>query len=411
MSSLPMHRSSGVQLHITSLPSARLGDDAYAFVDWLHDAGQSFWQVLPLGPPDRGGSPYRARSAFACWAELLERPDAPVSVGEEDDFRERQSYWIEDWGPAAGGREAVLDQVRFEREWLALRSYAADAGVRVIGDLPLYVAPGSVDHIRHPQLFAAGLVAGAPPDEQALEGQLWGNPVYDWPQMRREGYRWWIERIRRAMELFDVIRLDHFRGLVACWAIPEGDTRASSGRWRRGPLAAPLLAAREQLGPMPLIAADLGLRTAPVERLRARVELPGMAEMQLLCGSEDGEEDPFANASCDRVLYTATHNQDTLLGWWAGMSESVRRVMTSALTRRRLPTRDPVGALLQLALGTPAPLVMTQAQDLLGLPSSARMNVPGRAAGNWSWRLTHGALGPAHAQRLRGATAQAGRLP
>ena len=156
-------RSSGVQLHVTSLPSGRLDRDAYAFVDWLAAAGQSFWQVLPLGPPDGYGSPYRSRSAFACSPALLADPGAPVCAGEEDDLLERERFWIGDWAAFAGGRRAIADQVRFAREWERLRAYAAGAGVRLFGDLPLYIAAGSADHRAHPELFQRGRVAGAPP--------------------------------------------------------------------------------------------------------------------------------------------------------------------------------------------------------------------------------------------------------
>ena len=171
-------RSSGVQLHVTSLPEGRIGRGAYALVDWLAAAGQSWWQVLPLGPPDRYHSPYKARSAFAAWPGLLENPRARVAASERADFLDRNAYWIEDWARFAG-RDAVDDQVRFEREWGALRRYAADRGVGVVGDVAIYVAPQSADHRAHPELFADGFVAGAPPDAYARTGQLWGNPLYD----------------------------------------------------------------------------------------------------------------------------------------------------------------------------------------------------------------------------------------
>jgi 4-alpha-glucanotransferase len=404
-------RSSGVQLHVTSLPSGRLGADARAFVDWLGAAGQSWWQVLPLGPPDRWRSPYKSRSAFACWPALLEHPGASVSVSEEAGFRERQAFWISDWERAGGGRGAVLDQVRFEREWLALRGYAAERGVKLIGDMPLYVANASVDHRAHPQLFETELVAGAPPDLYTDRGQRWGNPVYSWPHMRRQGYRWWIERLRRSAELFDVVRLDHFRGLVAYWAIPASAREARAGRWRRGPGAAPLLAARDALGELPLIAEDLGVITPPVERLRARLAIPGMAVLQFVYDGGEAGGDPLAEASRGRVLYTGTHDQDTLMGWWGSLDGAAREPLLDAFARRGIAGPDPDWALIELALSAPAPLVMMQAQDLLGLPSAARMNTPGRASGNWRWRIAPGALSSRLAKRLREVCARAGRLP
>src|SRR3954453_19114441 len=189
-------RSSGVQLHPTSLPKGRLGAEAYAFVDWLADAGQSWWQMMPLGTPDRYGSPYKARSAFASCPGLLAEPRAPVTKSEEMGFREGHAAWIEDW-IAHGGRGALADQVRFDREWAALRAHALQRGVRLIGDVPIYVAPGSADHRAHPELFADDAVAGTPPDAYTDKGQLWGNPLYDWPALQRRGCRWWTERFRR----------------------------------------------------------------------------------------------------------------------------------------------------------------------------------------------------------------------
>ncbi len=233
-----------MQLHITSLPSGRLDGDAYAFVDWLAAAGQSWWQVLPLAPPDALGSPYRPRSAFACSPALLADPWAAVSPEEDAAFRERESYWIGDWARIAGGRRAVADQVRFEREWRRLRDHAAERGVRLIGDVPLYVAPRSADHRAHPELFQRGRVAGAPPDGFAVRGQRWGNPLYDWPALRRRKYRWWVERLRRDGARFDLVRIDHFRGFVAYWASPAHARDARGGHWSRGPGRAPFDAAR-----------------------------------------------------------------------------------------------------------------------------------------------------------------------
>ena len=173
-----------MQLHPTSLPGGRLGAEAHALVDWLADAGQTWWQVLPLGPPDRHRSPYKARSAFAAWPGLLADPVAPVSAAEELDFRERHAYWIDDWARLSS-RGAVADQVRFDREWGALRRHAQDRGVRIMGDIPIYVAPGGADQRAHPELFQDGAVAGVPPDAFSEAGQLWGNPLYDWPALRR----------------------------------------------------------------------------------------------------------------------------------------------------------------------------------------------------------------------------------
>ena len=398
-------------MHPTSLPGGRLGAEAYRFVDWLAEAGQSWWQVLPLGPPDRYRSPYKARSAFAGWPGLLSQPRAPVSRAEELDFAERQSYWIGDW-ERLSGRGALADQVRFEREWVALRRYAAERGVRVIGDLPIYVAPGSADHRAHPELFQRGLVAGTPPDAYSDSGQLWGNPLYDWPALRRRGYRWWIERLRRSFEQFDLVRIDHFRGFVAYWAVPEGARSALAGGWRRGPGRTPFEAAQRELGGLPLLAEDLGVITPVVERLRDSLRLPGMLVLQL--GFDPDEPDsPHrpANHREHRVVYTGTHDNDTARGWYESLGDGSRALLEQALRRSGIREREPWWALIRLAFASPARVAVLQAQDALGLGSEARMNRPARAGGSWRWRLEPGALTRPLARRLREATEASGRLP
>lgn len=402
-------RTSGVQLHLTSLPAGRLGDDALRFVDWLHDAGQTWWQMLPLGPPDRARSPYKARSAFAAWPGLLADPRAPVSPGEEAAFREREAYWIDGWAAVAGGRRAVRDQVRFEREWTALRAYAAQAGVRLIGDVPIYVAPGGADERTWPEIFRDDAQAGVPPDAYSETGQLWGNPLYDWRRLRREGYRWWVERLRRTFTLFDLARLDHFRGLVAYWAVPAGARDARAGRWVRGPGRAPLDAARRELGRLPLIAEDLGVITPAVERLRDALALPGMLVLQFGYGPDGTALHRVDRHRRRAVTYTATHDSDTARGWYETLDAPTRASVDAALAP--FDDREPWWRLIRLNASSPAQVAMVQAQDVLGLGSEARMNVPGRATGSWSWRMAPGALTPALARRLRAVTADAERLP
>jgi len=183
-----IRRSSGVLLHVGSLPGGKLGREAFRFVDWLVEAGQSWWALLPLGPPDSTGSPYTSSSAFAGHAGYLERPRTRVTVDELEEFVARHAYWAGDWA-AFAGPGAIADQVRFEREWEALRRYAAQGGIRLLGDLPIYVARGGADVAAHPELFQRGVVAGAPPDDLSAVGQLWGNPLYDWNVLRSQGYR------------------------------------------------------------------------------------------------------------------------------------------------------------------------------------------------------------------------------
>ena len=228
-----------------------------------------------------------------------------MSKAEELDFREREGYWIEDWAEF-GPRGAVADQVRFDREWTALRAYAAERGVRIIGDVPIYVAPGSADHRAHPELFQAGRVAGTPPDAYTDKGQLWGNPLYDWPAMQRRSYRWWVDRLRRTFSLFDLARIDHFRGFVSYWSVPASAKHALSGSWKRGPGRAVFDAAARGLErELPLIAEDLGVITPAVERLRDGLGLPGhgRAPVRLRPGDMGSVHNPWNHVEAARRLH------------------------------------------------------------------------------------------------------------
>jgi 4-alpha-glucanotransferase len=330
--------------------------------------------------------------------------------------REREAYWIEDWARLASGSRAELiaDQVRFEREWSALRTYAAERGVQVMGDIAIYVAPGSVDHRAQPGLFNDELVAGAPPDAFSSLGQLWGNPVYTWSALRDEGYRWWVERLRRNLTLFDSVRLDHFRGFVSYWAVPADAPDARSGRWRRGPGAALFDAFRHALGgDLPLVAEDLGVITPAVERLRDELALPGMLVLQFGFGPGAERHSPHApvNHQLGRVVYTGTHDHDTAAGWYASASPGVRRRFERACSQSGIADSEPWWRMVRLCLASRAALAIFQAQDILGLGSQARMNYPGQRGGNWRWQLPAGTLTPALAARLRAATEAADRLP
>ena len=376
-------------LHPTSLPSGTLGQDAYDFVDWLGAAGQSWWQVLPLGPPDDLGSPYASSSAFAGWKGFLAEPRARVSQSERRAFRRANGYWIEDWARLGG---TIADQVRFEREWSALRAYARERGIGLIGDVPIYVAQASVDHATHPGLFLEGVVAGAPPDKLGPMGQHWGSPLFDWDAVARDGFRWWIERLRRSFSLFDLVRIDHFRGFAAFWAIPTGEHEldARTGRWLPGPGEPLFRAAEAELGELPVIAEDLGLITKDVEELRDTLGFPGMVVLLWAFTGASDSPHRLANHRVRQVVYTTTHDTDTLRGHW--------------------PDKDP-WEMLEVALSSRAALAMIPAQDVLGLGSEGRMNTPGVPDGNWQWRLEPGQLTDELAARLRAATATAGRLP
>jgi 4-alpha-glucanotransferase len=426
-------RASGVQLHVTSLPDGRLGREAYRYVDWLVASGQRWWQVLPLSPPNRSRSPYKSRSAFAASPALLAAPRARVSASEALEFREREAFWIEDWMRFSGGREALLEQVRFEREWRALREYANDRGVRLLGDVAIYVAPNSVDHRSHPGIFRAGAVAGAPPDAFSDLGQLWGNPLYDWPALRRDGYRWWVERMRRVLAMFDAVRLDHFRGFVAYWAVPEGAVDARGGRWMPGPGARLFDAIESELAPrsdaagtgtptyadpaggeaaLPLVAEDLGVITKAVQRLRHSLCLAGMLVLQFgFDPSHPRSPHRFANHVEHRFVYTGTHDHDTARGWYESIPPETRARVDAELEAAGVADAEPWWGLVRLAFASPGRVAMVQAQDLLGLGSEARMNHPARSRGNWRWQMRPGALTPALAARLREVTEASGRVP
>jgi 4-alpha-glucanotransferase len=394
-------RSAGILLHPTSLPSGKLDREAYRFVDWLASAGQSWWQVLPLGPPDQFHSPYRSPSAFAASPQLLVRPQARVTAGDVEEFVARHPYWTGAWASFAG-EGAIADQVRFEREWGALREYARERGIRLIGDLPIYVSDEGADLTGRPELFARGEVAGAPPDALSATGQRWGNPLYDWPVHRATGYRWWRERFRRTFELVDLCRVDHFRGFVSYWAIPARNTTAKNGRWRPGPGAELFRAVERDLGDLPVIAEDLGHITPPVYRLRDELGLPGM--VVLLWAFRPSRRNPhrLENHRVNSVAYTSTHDTDTAVGWFSGLRPEQRAVTG-------LDPQEPNWGLIELAYSSRASLAVAPAQDVLGLGSEARMNRPGMMKGNWSWRLEPGALAPALAKRLRGLAERHGR--
>jgi 4-alpha-glucanotransferase len=397
-----LDRSAGILLHPTSLPSGRLDTAAYRFVDWLASAGLSWWQMLPIGQPDSVGSPYFSPSAFAGWKGLLARPDAPVAKAELDAFRERNAYWVDGY-LAYSGADALADQVRFEREWRTLRAYARARGVRLIGDVPIYVAPDGADQREHPHLFLEGVVAGAAPDLRHPAGQLWGNPLYDWHAIAAEGYRWWIERLRRTLDLFDVARVDHFRGFAAAWAIPAGSRDPAVGTFLPGPYDAVFEAARAELGDLPLIVEDLGLITPDVTELRERLGVPGMGV--LVRGFDGPPENPSRprNHRQLQAVYTSTHDTDTARGWYESLDADLRATVP-------VSPEEPHWGLIEIAAASPARLAMIQLQDVLGLGSEGRMNTPGTVGPqNWSWRFRPGDLTSEQALRVRTLLERHGR--
>jgi 4-alpha-glucanotransferase len=390
-------RSAGVLMHVTSLPSGRIDEDAYAFVDWLVDAGQSWWQLLPLHVPDSLGSPYASTSAFAGYEGLLALPGSKHYDSGEGDEGAPQGTWLEEWIAFAGEDERRA-QTRFQREFLALKRYANERGIRLIGDIPLYVSGDSCDALTHPALFDHSMVAGAAPSLNHPEGQKWGMPVFDWPVHAATGYTWWLARIERELELFDLLRIDHFRGLVKFWELPPDETDPSRGFWGEGPGMAFFDAIRERIGGLPLILEDLGHITPDVVALRDALGLPGMNVVARVADID---------WRTDSVLYTSTHDSDTLKGWWRRWGhENQPQLAAGAASSSE---EDVHRAILRNVLAVENELVIIPAQDLLGLGSEARMNRPGTVGnGNWKWKLDR-PFTPEQAALLAEWTAAAGR--
>ena len=390
------HRSSGVFLHVTSLPSGRLDEHAYAFVDWLVEAGQSWWQLLPLHIPDPLGSPYASRSAFAGYEGLLAPPGSKHFDSGEDDEGAPKGDWLDEWVAFAGEDERRA-QTRFQREWLALKQYANERGIGLIGDIPLYVSGDSCDALTHADLFDRSRVAGAAPSRNHPEGQKWGMPVFDWPVHAASGFAWWLARIDRELELLDLLRIDHFRGLVEFWQLPPDEPDPTKGTWGEGPGRAFFDAIQRHRESLPLILEDLGRITPDVIELRDELNLPGM---NVVARKADVEW------RADSVLYTSTHDSDTLKGWWEHWGRD-NKPQLAAGARSRLEEHR---ALLRNVLAAENELVIIPAQDLLGLGSEARMNRPGTVENrNWKWKLDK-PLTVAQARTLAKWTAAAGRV-
>jgi 4-alpha-glucanotransferase len=461
-------RSSGVLLHLSSLPGRHgigdLGAEARDVVDWLSRAGQRFWQMLPVHPIGAGDSPYSSLSAFAgeplfvSLDELVEEGwlpraalRAPARLGRgstdyagarafkmprllaayaafcEANGPKRADYraflrenvsWIDDWCEWAAAREGGVEgfhafvQFCFDRQWSRLRGYAKTQGVLLIGDVPIFVGRDSADVSMRPELFrlrADGtpeVLTGVPPDNFSRTGQLWGQPHYRWSEHRRTGFAWWVERFRRAARLFDLVRIDHFIGFHNAYEVPGGAKDARRGAWRPTPGDELLGAVRDALGTLPLIAEDLGMVTAEVHALRDRFGLPGMRIVQNgFYGEASGDLPCRHPVHC--VAYPGTHDNEVITGWWRSIGSEPR-----ARFRRYVgATREPVWlAMLRASLQSPASIVIAQLQDVLGLPASSRMNLPGTPRGNWTWRAESAIFTASAARRLRSLTAATARL-
>ena len=333
------------------------------------------------------------------------RPERNIAEGTLSRLRERHAASME--------REAFGQYLFFE-QWRALAEHAHARGIRLFGDLPIYVAQDSADVWRWRENFMADEegelleVAGVPPDAFSATGQRWGNPLYDWEYLRRNDYRWWIHRFQNQTGLFDILRVDHFRGFESYWSIPGDSDTAETGRWRPGPGQHLFDAVFKELGPLPLVAEDLGEITPQVDALRSQNGFPGMRVLQFAFEGDAENPHRLANHEPDSVVYTGTHDNDTTLGWWESQPDKVRRLVLEQLDDSGLPMPR---LLARAALNSVGRLAVLPMQDLLGLGSEARMNTPGTAQGNWTWQMPDGVIDAGPASWIRAMIESSGRLP
>lgn len=429
------HRA-GLLLHPTSLPSGTLAD-AGRWLDFLQASGMQVWQMLPLGLPLVGLSPYQCASAFAVNPALF--PETRVDMRRFVGWRNTQHHWLDDYARfiiikrehdgapwtdwpiplrdrdphtldefdtvhAAALKAVMVEQYRAAVYWQGLRAEAATRGIQLFGDMPIFVAHDSADVWSQRDLFLLDengqptVVAGVPPDYFSETGQRWGNPHYNWAAMQKNDFAWWRARLGAHFDWFDLVRIDHFRGLAAAWTIPASEPTAIHGKWVETPGAALLQAIADEMGELPLVAEDLGVITPDVTALRHQFGLPGMAVLQF--AFDDHADNPHkpGNVHPDTVYYVGTHDNDTTLGWWRTLSGYAQHQVMQQLG---VHEADAVlDAMMATVLHSPAALAVLTMQDVLRLGSEARMNTPGTDNGNWAWRFEWDALSPDLASRL-----------
>ena len=482
-------------MHITSLPSpcgtGTLGKEAYKFVDFLKKAGQTYWQILPVGPTGFGDSPYQSYSAFAGNPllidldmlaeeglisaddkdmELLRRKESFADFGQlfsfkrlilakacaafkekadpsqTADFKEfcrKNAWWLDDyalfmslkyffkqkmwtlWDDEYRLRDKkTLEeysekhsddievwkfmQYKFIRQYKALKKYANKRGIKIYGDMPIYVSMDSSDIWASPEMFMLDSdrrpvkVAGCPPDDFSPTGQLWGNPLYDWDYMEKDGYKWWISRVKYSAKLFDLTRIDHFRGFESFYAIPAEDETAEHGEWLKGPSMKLFKAIKDALGDVPLVAEDLGFLTDDVKDMLREAGYPGMNVLEFGFGGDDSGYLPH-NYVKNSVVYIGTHDNETALGWYRGLDKKGKKRVRKYLgLSKGASDSEIVWALIRLAYSSVSEGCVIQMQDLLCLDNSARMNIPSTiGGGNWAWRLKGGECTPELAKKMK----------
>ena len=497
-----MDKTAGILFAISSLPSKYgigcFSKEAYKFVDWLVEAGQTFWQILPLGPTGYGDSPYQSFSTFAgnpyfidletlISEGLLTREECDsVDFGTDEQsvdyekqyngryvllrkacersghknsteykaFLEKNDAWVYDyclymavknhfggmnwteWPEAIHSRteeglreykEKLADEIDFQlfmqfqffNQWHKLRAYANKKGIKIIGDIPIYVSLDSADAWSHPELFQLDeenvpvAVAGCPPDGFSATGQLWGNPLYRWGYHKETGYQWWISRLAYVFRLYDVVRIDHFRGFDEYFSIPYGAETAVDGHWEKGPGMDLFWKVRETLGEKPVIAEDLGYVTDSVRELVRDSGFPGMKVLEFAFDSRDsGCANDYLphNYPVNSVAYTGTHDNETLAGWWGSISKDEQKLTREYLCDTYTPEAELNKPLISLIMRSAAKWCVIPMQDYLGLDNKCRMNTPSTVGTNWKWRIRKNQLSVKLQKEIYAVTLRYGRM-
>lgn len=490
-------RSSGVLMHITSLPGqfgiGTFGKSAYEFVDFLEETKQTYWQILPLTTTSYGDSPYQSFSAvagnlnlidFSLLKEdgLLEESDyANVNFGENPEkvdyallfetrrpilekavantsknsevlaeiekFEDENSSWLADYAEYMAIKESfgyksfihwdedikkgeetarekyrteLQDSIRyytitqyfFFKQWLVLKEYANEKGIKIIGDMPIYVSADSVEMWTMPELFKVDAnneplyVAGCPADDFSPTGQLWGNPIYDWEKHKEQGFSWWIYRVQESFKIYDVLRIDHFKGFSDFWQIDKDAENAVNGTWEAGPGIELFQKIKEQLGDLPIVAENLGFIDAKAEKLLDDSGYPGMKILQFAFPGEDNLDRPH-HYTQNSVAYTGTHDNDVVNGWYEKLSESERKLVSEYLNRRDDETITE--AMIRGIYSSVSDYAIVTMQDLLDKDATSRMNVPSTVGGNWEWRMLAEDLTEERKEFLRNITVRYSR--